>query len=169
MVGRTAASGSARRRSQTEHGWLLIYHGVKEIVGGSIYRVGLALLDLDEPTRVLHRLPDWILAPLTRPTSGSATSRTSSSPAASSTTSASDEIRLYYGAADTSICLATAQLDDLLDAVLAAPPSRSSEPAQTSSERVCFAAARFSVRRSLSDFCAGFLPVFFGFCEPFIV
>ena len=48
---------------ETEHGWLLIYHGVKEMVGGSIYRVGLALLDLDEPTRVLHRLPQWILAP----------------------------------------------------------------------------------------------------------
>ena len=42
---------------KTEHGWLLIYHGVKEMVGGAIYRVGLALLDLDEPTRVLHRLP----------------------------------------------------------------------------------------------------------------
>ena len=41
---------------ETEHGWLLIYHGVKEMVGGSIYRVGLALLDLDEPTRVLHRM-----------------------------------------------------------------------------------------------------------------
>ena len=34
---------------------------------------------------------------------------------------ATDEIRLYYGAADSSICLATAQLADLLDAVLAAP------------------------------------------------
>ena len=34
---------------------------------------------------------------------------------------ATDELRLYYGAADTSICLATAQLDDLLAAVLAAP------------------------------------------------
>jgi predicted GH43/DUF377 family glycosyl hydrolase len=33
---------------------------------------------------------------------------------------ASDEIRLYYGAADTSVCLATAQLEDLLAAVLAA-------------------------------------------------
>ena len=35
---------------------------------------------------------------------------------------ASDELRLYYGAADSSICLATARLDDLLEAVLAAPP-----------------------------------------------
>jgi len=35
--------------------------------------------------------------------------------------SGSDEVRLYYGAADSSICLATAQLHDLLDTVLAAP------------------------------------------------
>jgi predicted GH43/DUF377 family glycosyl hydrolase len=33
----------------------------------------------------------------------------------------SDEVRLYYGAADSSICLATSRLADLLDAVLAAP------------------------------------------------
>ena len=43
---------------RTEHGWLLVYHGVKETVSGELYRVGLALLDLDEPTRVLRRLPD---------------------------------------------------------------------------------------------------------------
>jgi len=40
-------------------------------------------------------------------------------------------------------------------------------PVQTSSDRLCLAAARFSTRRSLSVFCAGFLPSFFGFCEPF--
>ena len=34
---------------------------------------------------------------------------------------ATDDVRLYYGAADTSICLATARLSDLLDPVLAAP------------------------------------------------
>jgi predicted GH43/DUF377 family glycosyl hydrolase len=34
----------------------------------------------------------------------------------------SDDVRLYYGAADSSICLATARLRDLLDAGLAAPP-----------------------------------------------
>ena len=49
---------------RTEHGWLLVYHGVKETVAGDVYRVGLALLDLDEPTRVLRRLPGWVLAPL---------------------------------------------------------------------------------------------------------
>ena len=48
---------------KTDHGWLLIYHGVKETVAGCIYRVGLAMLDLNEPTRVLHRHPDWVFRP----------------------------------------------------------------------------------------------------------
>ena len=49
---------------RTEHGWLVIYHGVKETVAGGIYRVGLALVDLDEPTRVLGARPDWVFGPL---------------------------------------------------------------------------------------------------------
>jgi predicted GH43/DUF377 family glycosyl hydrolase len=106
---------------RTEHGWLLVYHGVKETVAGGIYRVGLALLDLEEPTRVLRRLPGWILAPL------EAYERTGDVPNVVFPCGLlhdpdSDEIRLYYGAADSSICLATARLRDLLDAVLAAPP-----------------------------------------------
>ena len=105
---------------RTEHGWLLVYHGVKETVAGGIYRVGLALLDLEEPTRVLRRLPSWILAPL------AAYERTGDVPNVVFPCGllhdpGSDEIRLYYGAADSSICLATARLRDLLEAVLTAP------------------------------------------------
>ncbi len=70
---------------RTEHGWLLIYHGVKETVAGDIYRVGLALLDLDEPTRVLRRLPTGS-SPRSSRTSERATCRTSCSRAGSSTT-----------------------------------------------------------------------------------
>jgi hypothetical protein len=58
-----------------------------------------------------------------------------------------------------------------LDVIVLGPPSgapRGGRSAQTSSDRDVLAAARFSDRRSLSDFWAGFLPVFFGFCEPFI-
>lgn len=109
---------------RTEHGWLLIYHGVKETVSGSIYRAGLALLDLDDPTRVLHRLSEWILGPL------SSYEREGDVPnvvfpCGLVHDEASDQIRLYYGAADTSVCLATAQLEDLLTVVLAAPAKRS--------------------------------------------
>ena len=106
---------------RTEHGWLLVYHGVKDTIAGDIYRVGLALLDLDEPTRVLRRLPGWVLAPLA-PYERTGDVPNVVFPCGLLHDAASDEVRLYYGAADTSICLATAHLDDLLDAVLAAPP-----------------------------------------------
>jgi predicted GH43/DUF377 family glycosyl hydrolase len=105
---------------RTDHGWLLVYHGVKETVAGGIYRVGLALLDLDEPTRVLGRLAPWVLAPL------ASYERVGDVPNVVFPCGllhdpASDEVRLYYGAADNSICLATGRLEELLDAVLAAP------------------------------------------------
>jgi predicted GH43/DUF377 family glycosyl hydrolase len=105
---------------RTEHGWLLLYHGVKSTVGGDIYRVGLALLDLDEPTRVLRRLPSWVLAPQAD------YERTGDVPnvvfpCGLIHDTATGEVRLYYGAADSSICLATAQLDELLEAVLTSP------------------------------------------------
>lgn len=105
---------------RTAHGWLLIYHGVKETVSGSIYRIGLALTDLDEPTRLLHRLPGWVLAP-NAPYERAGDVPNAVFPCGLVHDEQSGEIRLYYGAADTTICVATAQLEDLLDAVLAAP------------------------------------------------
>jgi predicted GH43/DUF377 family glycosyl hydrolase len=104
---------------KTEHGWLLINHGVKETVGGAIYRLGLALLDLEEPTRVLRRAPEWIFAPQA-PYERQGDVGNAVFPCGVLHDTASGELRLYYGAADTSICLATARLDELLDAVLRA-------------------------------------------------
>jgi predicted GH43/DUF377 family glycosyl hydrolase len=104
----------------TEHGWLVIYHGVKETVGGAIYRVGLALLDRDEPTRVLRRLPGWVLSP-DEPYERVGDVPNTIFPCGLVHDETTDQLRLYYGAADTSICLATARLDDLLEALLASP------------------------------------------------
>ncbi|HZP72897.1 MAG TPA: hypothetical protein VFA97_05895 [Gaiellaceae bacterium] len=109
---------------RTEHGWLLVYHGVKETIAGDIYRVGLALLDLDEPTRVVRRLPTWILSPL-EPYERSGDVPNVVFPSGLLHDEASDEIRLYYGAADSSICLATSRLADLVDALFATPAAGS--------------------------------------------
>jgi len=105
---------------KTEHGWLLVYHGVKETVSGAIYRVGAALLDLDEPTHVIGRSTEWLLGPR------ELYERTGDVPNAIFPCgmihdTASGELRLYYGAGDTSVCLATAQLDDVLATVLDGP------------------------------------------------
>ena len=105
---------------ETEHGWLVLYHGVKETFSGSIYRVGAALTALDEPTRVLHRLPNWLLTP-DAPYERTGDVPNTVFPCGLVHDTETGEIRLYYGAADTSICLATARLDDLLEALVAAP------------------------------------------------
>ena len=44
-------------------GWGLIFHGVQQVEGGWLYRMGLALLDKDEPSRVLSRWPEWVFSP----------------------------------------------------------------------------------------------------------
>jgi predicted GH43/DUF377 family glycosyl hydrolase len=106
---------------RTEHGWLVIYHGVKETVAGSLYRIGLALTALDNPARVLHRAPEWVLSP-SEPYERSGDIPNAVFPCGLVHDVASGELRLYYGAADTTVCLATAQLDDVLDVVRAGPP-----------------------------------------------
>ena len=105
---------------KTEHGWLLVYHGVKETVGGAIYRVGLALLDLERPKRVLCRSPEWVLGP-SEGYERSGDVPNAVFPCGLIHDGETGELRLYYGAADTSICVASAQLEDVLAVVLAAP------------------------------------------------
>lgn len=101
---------------RTEHGWLLLYHGTKATVAGSLYRVGLALLDLEQPSRVLSRTDEWVLGPSV------GYERTGDVPNVVFPCGLvherrTDEIRLYYGAADTCICLATARLETLFEAL----------------------------------------------------
>ena len=50
---------------ETAEGWLVLYHGVRVTAGGCLYRLGLALLDLDDPCRVLRRSDEWVFAPET--------------------------------------------------------------------------------------------------------
>ncbi|HEY7625477.1 MAG TPA: hypothetical protein VH761_00355 [Ilumatobacteraceae bacterium] len=107
---------------ETPDGWLLIYHGVRNTSNGAIYRVGLALLDLDHPNRVLHRSPDWVMAPTTLyERIGDVPNVVF--PCGAIHDGATDEIRVYYGAADTSIALATGKLGDILEYIKSCPPS----------------------------------------------
>jgi predicted GH43/DUF377 family glycosyl hydrolase len=113
---------------ETAAGWLVVYHGVKEMVATSIYRVGMVLLDLDDPTKVLRRTPSWLLGP------DASYERTGDVPNVVFPTGlvhdlASDELRLYYGAADSCIALATANRAEVLDYMLSLPaePPRSSD------------------------------------------
>lgn len=48
---------------ETDRGWLLFYHGVTGTCNGYVYSIGGAILDLDEPSRVLHRCGAFLLTP----------------------------------------------------------------------------------------------------------
>jgi predicted GH43/DUF377 family glycosyl hydrolase len=96
---------------KTEHGWLVMYHGVRVTASGSIYRLGLALLDLENPRRVLKRSSEWLFSP-SEPYERFGDVADVVFPCG--WTLVDDEIRLYYGAADTSIGLATGRLSELL-------------------------------------------------------
>ena len=64
MPGGTRARSVCRRsRSRPTEGWLIIYHGVRNTPPVALYRVGLALLDLDDPRRVLRRGDEWVFGP----------------------------------------------------------------------------------------------------------
>src|SRR5713101_4007521 len=98
---------------ETPQGWLMLYHGVRMTAGGCLYRLGLALLDLEDPRRVLRRSDDWIFAP-EMPYDRQGDVGGVVFPCGWILDKASGAIRLYYGGADTCMALASAQLSDLL-------------------------------------------------------
>ncbi len=97
---------------ETSEGWLLIYHGVKTTASGSLYRLGLALLDLDDPHILIKRSHDWIFGPI------EPYERIGDVPDVTFPCGVvvnGDELIMYYGAADTSVAVATASIKELLD------------------------------------------------------
>jgi predicted GH43/DUF377 family glycosyl hydrolase len=105
---------------ETSEGWLLMYHGVHGTAAGALYRSGLALLDLDDPSVVLRRSDDWLLSP-TAPYERSGDVPDVVFPCGWVLDQNDDLIRVYYGASDTSVAVATASLSELLDYLLACP------------------------------------------------
>ncbi|NLM74928.1 MAG: glycosidase, partial [Clostridiaceae bacterium] len=105
---------------ETEEGWLVLYHGVRQTAAGALYRLGLALLDLENPRKVLRRSDEWIFGPqeiyeregdvhdVVFPCGWILDEKTG-------------EIKMYYGAADTCIAMATTNLTDLLEYIKRCP------------------------------------------------
>ena len=98
---------------RTDEGWLEIYHGTKMTSGGPIYRAGVALLDLENPSRVIGRSAVPVLAPrMDYERIGDVNNVVFVSGAV---VEPDGEVKVYYGAADTSICMATISLGELIE------------------------------------------------------
>ena len=102
---------------KTEHGWLEIYHGVKKTVAGLIYRIGTVLTDLEQPHKVIARCSEPILSP--REDYERIGDVGNVTFACGAVLENSGEIKVYYGAADTCICVATTNFNELIEATLA--------------------------------------------------
>ena len=100
---------------ETEQGWLIIYHGVQETDNGRVYSACAALLDLNDPTKELARLPEVLFKPehewelfgevnnVCFPTGAALFGET---------------LFIYYGAADSYIGCASLKLKALIDELL---------------------------------------------------
>ena len=98
---------------ETPRGWLMIYHGVRVTAAGSLYRIGLALLDKDDPARCIRRGDSWIFGP-EAPYELHGDVGYVAFPCGYTIGDDGDALNLYYGAADTSIALATGSIRALL-------------------------------------------------------
>jgi len=101
---------------ETTEGWLLFYHGVLTSCNGFVYSFGAALLDLDQPWKVMYRSRPYLLHPR------ELYERTGDVPnvcfpCAALTDPATGRIAIYYGCADTVTSLAFGMVDEVIDFV----------------------------------------------------
>ncbi|MGD9142398.1 MAG: glycosidase [Dehalococcoidia bacterium] len=115
--------GGGTQPLKTRYGWLMITHGVDHL---RVYRLGVLLLRLDDPTMVLYRSPNAVLEPEESYEEGEpgrdwvpnvvftcgAVPRQNNKPVLD----VEDELLVYYGAADSVIGVATAKVGDLIPA-----------------------------------------------------
>jgi predicted GH43/DUF377 family glycosyl hydrolase len=97
---------------KTAAGWLHIYHGVFETMAGAVYRLGVALHDLADPAKILGVADDWILQPEDPWEICGYVSNVVFSCGA--VPEEDGTVKIYWGGADTVMCVGTAQIDDLV-------------------------------------------------------
>jgi predicted GH43/DUF377 family glycosyl hydrolase len=98
---------------ETERGWLMLYHGVRQTAAGGLYRVGAALFALEQPDRCLTRGDSWLFGP-EAPYERAGDVGNVAFPCGYTIDKDGDTLNLYYGAADTCIAMATGSIRSVL-------------------------------------------------------
>jgi len=97
---------------KTDKGWLNIYHGVFETMSGVVYRLGVALHDLEDPSVIIGVADDWILQP------EAPWEITGYVPNVVFTCGAVAEddgsVKIYWGGADSVMCVGSANIEELV-------------------------------------------------------
>jgi len=98
---------------KTTRGWLNIYHGVFPTMDGSVYRLGVVLHDLKDPSKIIAVGDEWILQP------EEIYELTGYVHNVVFTCGAIPEddgtVKIYWGGADKVMCVGTTRIDDLVD------------------------------------------------------
>ena len=101
---------------KTEHGWLSIYHGVFPTMDGAIYRLGVALHDLENPAKIIGVGDSWILQP---EDPWEVTGYVHNVVFTCGAIAEPDgSVKIYWGGADSVMCVGTARIDDLVERCL---------------------------------------------------
>ena len=103
---------------ETDAGWLLLYHGVLTSCNGFVYSMGAALLDLDEPWRVIARGRDYLLSPQVEYEQVGDVPNVVF-PCAALVDRPTDRVTIYYGGADTVVCLAHGYISEIVASISA--------------------------------------------------
>ena len=104
--------GASSQPVKTDKGWLLLYHGVRSFGHATIYKLGVMLLDLHEPWKVLGRSVYPILSPeMPYERSGDVNNVVFST---GWIVKPDGNVNIYYSGADMNVCLATTSVDYLL-------------------------------------------------------
>ena len=105
---------------ETSEGWLLIYHGVLNSCNGFVYSAGVALLDIDQPWKVIARAKPYILNPREYYECVGDVPNVVF-PCATLCDADTGRLAIYYGAADTVVAMAFAFVDELVDFIKSNP------------------------------------------------
>lgn len=107
--------GSGCPPIETKYGWLLIYHGVEETDNGIVYSACAALLDLNDPSKEIARLPHALFSPEHE---WELNGEVNNVVFPTGTALFGDTLFIYYGAADTHIACASLCLSTLLEELI---------------------------------------------------
>ena len=103
---------------EVDEGWLMIFHGVRDTASGFIYCAGGAILDREQPWKVLHRCVHYLLAP-TEDYERIGDVFNVVFPTSLAHDEATGKLDLYYGCADTRIGVAHANIREVVDYIIA--------------------------------------------------
>ncbi len=115
-----ARIGLACQPIELPEGWLILYHGVRVTTSSQIYRTGMALLDKNEPWRVLRRGDEWVLGPK-EPYERKGDVNDVVFVSGGVVMKDINQLYVYYGAADDKVAVAMADMDRIREYIMSCP------------------------------------------------